>query len=205
LWLLSVTENPYPDIEAAIRELETKRFKLKPIGRLRLAKLKHAYFKVEDVRRTFVSTVKPPSFWKVLMHTKRSKKKRRFYHEIIAKDGSETLGIHTTTITKTHYATMEVMIGDTDWFGKGVVLEIRRQIISRMVLGGHISQVSNQVYARNFGSILNYQKLGFDHVGTLYQSAVDEFRGEFADYLIFTLRGEELQKLARRWAEEASS
>ncbi|MEO1703605.1 MAG: hypothetical protein AAFR71_16285 [Pseudomonadota bacterium] len=198
-----MTENPYPDIDAAIREFETERFKLKPIGRLRLAKLEHAYFKIEDVRRTFVSTAKPPSFWKVLKSRKRSKRKRRFYHEIIAKDGGETVGIHTTTITKTHYATMEVIIGNMGWYGKNVVPEVRREIIARMVLGGHISQVSNKVYARNFGSILNYQKLGFDHVGTLYQAAVDEFRGEFADYLIFTLRGEKLQKLARQWAEEA--
>ncbi|MEM1376437.1 MAG: hypothetical protein AAGG69_03515 [Pseudomonadota bacterium] len=197
-------DNSYADLEASIREIETDRFRLKPIGRWRLARLKHAYFQMEDVRRTYLAPAHPPSFWSVLKKTKRSKKRQRYYHEIIAKDGDQTIGLHTTQLSKTSFATMEIIVGDLNWRGKDVVPEVRRAIMVPMVLGGHITQVSNQVYARNFGSILNYQKLGFDHVGTLYQAAFDEYRGELADYLIFTSRGEKLQKLARQWADEAA-
>ncbi|MEL6920625.1 MAG: hypothetical protein AAFO77_06310 [Pseudomonadota bacterium] len=193
------------DLQSLFQVLETERFTLHAVGRLAMARRMNAYMQSDEVRRTYSLLKKPPSLWQSLKRTRRPKKNKRFHHEIRVKATGDVIGAQSTTITKTQYATMDVIIADLAWRGKNVVPEIRKALITPMVTGGYITQVTNHVYARNYGSILNYHKLGFDHVGTNYQAAVDEFRGEHADFLIFTLRGQALKDAVQAWAAEVDA
>lgn len=105
------------------------------------------------------------------------------------KQGNRLIGYENVTISG-RTAFLSVAIGDTDWWGNGVVIETRRAIIDHLFKDRHCLRVWGTPYSRNFASIFNYQRLGFQQEGVLrkYGRSLD---GVASDMIVFSVLTDE--------------
>jgi RimJ/RimL family protein N-acetyltransferase len=182
-----------------LQHIATERFDLVALGRWEAAR---QYFIVEqdpEVLGLFALRKQPRSFLKVLMNVKGTKFPKRVHHKIIARSTGKPIGLHTIQNLKHNSATMAVVIYDKAWWGKDAAIEVRKAIIIAYKEANGVTQFCSDVHSRNFASILNYKKLGFENTGVRYSSAYDELRNEPADYFSFSLRGEQLAEKLKVW------
>jgi RimJ/RimL family protein N-acetyltransferase len=81
-------------------------------------------------------------------------------------------------------AIIGVLIGEKDWWGQGVVSEVREAIVEDCFERLKLERVWAQAHVRNLPSVYNHRKLGFVHEGTLRSAAVGS-DGSRADMLVF--------------------
>lgn len=181
--------------------LETPRFQLDSLSRLQI------------VWNTFPWTFDP-----VVMHpfgleagnwTRRTwyrrfrklNNKRKFVLGIRPKGESKLIGFEVVEISTRGVASLSVLIGDRDWWGRGVVQETRAAIVDFLFDKAGCVRVWGTPSSRNFPSIFNYQKLGFTCEGTLRQQGFDPATKQRVDFIIFAmLRDEWLAKHERQEA-----
>lgn len=166
-------------------ELETERFRLVPIRPLSLV-LPTLHW--TDDRDTFVDLGWRPSgwtarrWWRHLRHLSRGS---RICHGIWPKSGRDCIGLHLVNASAlSRTATIGVLIAEKDWWGKGVVVEIREAILEDCFERLKLERVWAQANMRNLASVYNHRKLGFVHEGTL-RSAVIAKDGTRVDMLVF--------------------
>lgn len=172
-------------------ELETERFRLVPIRPMSL------------VMPTWHWTADKEAFanlgWRTTGWTKRrwwrhlrhQVRRDRQTHGIWPKAGGPCIGLHLAKISsKSGIATIGVFVGEKEWWGKGVVDEVRRAIIDDCFERLNLQRIWAQVHVRNLPSVYNHRKLGFTHEGTLRSSVVAD-DGSRMDMLIYGLLREE--------------
>jgi RimJ/RimL family protein N-acetyltransferase len=166
-------------------ELETERFSLIPIRPLSLVLPTLHWAKDGD---TFVDLGWRTSgwtarrWWRHLRHLTRG---NRMCHGIWLKSGRNCIGLHVVNASAlSRTATIGVVIGEKDWWGKGVVTEIREVILEDCFERLKLERVWAQAQVRNMASVYNHRKLGFIHEGTL-RSAVIAGDGARVDMLVF--------------------
>ncbi len=143
-----------------------------------------------------------PGAWRTWRRLRRPNGRTRFYHGIVVRETSATIGLHSTYLVPYRTATWDVAIFDRQWWGKGVVPEVRKMLIDTLVRHAAIEQFTGSVHARNHASMLNYHKLGFEHTGVHYSARHDELRDEAADFVSFSLRGDQLARQLEQWRNE---
>jgi len=82
------------------------------------------------------------------------------------KQGKRLIGFENVTLTGAT-AFLSIVVGDTDWWGKGVVLETRAAVLDYLFDVRKCVRVWGTPFPRNFSSIYNYQRLGFQQEGIL--------------------------------------
>ncbi len=194
----------HPRIEALQRDIVTPRFMLRPLNRWQMLRLQHHYLKDDGIRALLTLRRKPPSLWQSFRRIGRANGRTRFHHAIVDRTTKAVIGIHSTRLTPFRTANFEVILGDRAWWGRDVVPEIRKALIIVLVRQAGLEQMLNRVHSRNYGSVLNYGKLGFEHVGTSHMAAYDEFRDAPADFLLFSLRGDALRRSVDAWEKEGA-
>jgi RimJ/RimL family protein N-acetyltransferase len=115
--------------------------------------------------------------------------KRHFCLGIYDKTDDRLLGYHTVALQDS-VAFVGVVVGERAWWGRGVVVETRAELVRFLFETMGVARVWGTPFARNFASIYNYQRLGFAYEGALrrHRSAPD---GGRADLAIFGLLREE--------------
>ena len=83
-------------------------------------------------------------------------------------------------------ATTNIVIGNKDFWGKSVVLEVRAAILEFLFLKRDVHKVCGKVSARNFASIFNYKAQGFTCEGVLREHDIG-LDGKREDQLMFGL------------------
>lgn len=166
-------------------ELETERFRLIPIRPLSLA-LPTLHW-TED-RDALADVAWRPTgwtarrWWRHLRHITRGS---RMSHGIWPKSGRPCIGLHMVNASAlSRAAVIGVLIGEKDWWGKGVVTEVREAIVEDCFERLKLERVWAQTNARNLPSVYNHRKLGFVHEGTLRSAAIGS-DGSRVDMLIF--------------------
>ena len=83
-----------------------------------------------------------------------------------------------------------VVIGDRDYWGKGVVLEARGALLDFLFDVVGVSKVWGTPFERNFPSIFNYKAQGFTCEGVLRKHVIN-VKGKRVDQYIFGLLRDE--------------
>jgi RimJ/RimL family protein N-acetyltransferase len=65
-----------------------------------------------------------------------------------------------------HLATFNVVIGEKEWWGKGVINEARAALLDHFFEQVGVEKACGQPLARNFPAVLNYKAQGWRHEGT---------------------------------------
>jgi RimJ/RimL family protein N-acetyltransferase len=115
----------------------------------------------------------------------------KFHLGIFCKDSGRMIGFFAIFITpKTKVAVTNVVIGEKDFWGKGVVQEVRAAMLAFLfrVLG--MEKVKGEIKGRNYPSIFNYKAQGFTCEGIL-RNEVAHFAGGRTDVFLFGLLREE--------------
>jgi RimJ/RimL family protein N-acetyltransferase len=119
----------------------------------------------------------------------RANDKTNFCIGIIDKADGRLLGIHTVQFGG-DVAFIGVMVGDKKWWGQGVVLETRIELLRFLFEEAGAERVWGTPYGRNLPSIYNYQRLGFIYEGAMRQHRKG-LAGGRVDMPIFGLMREE--------------
>ncbi|MBO6827903.1 MAG: GNAT family N-acetyltransferase [Sneathiella sp.] len=113
---------------------------------------------------------------------------------IIDKKTGDHIGIFRVHIEPyQRQANSSVLIGNKEYWGKQVVLEVRQHLINQMFKSGQIHKIVGNVRGRNFPAHFNYTKQGFQKEGVRRQHYRNR-DGEFEDIVEFGLLREDWEK-----------
>ena len=177
-------------------ELETDRFNLVPIRPLSLVWPTWHWTKDRESFASLgwrTSGWTPRRWWRHLRH---QVQRNRMCHGIWLKQGGTCIGLHVASVSVgARSAFVGVIVGERDWWAKGVVAEVRSAILDDCFTRLKLERVGAQVQARNLASVYNHRRLGFTHEGTLRSAGIDR-DGSRVDMLMFGMLREEW--MARR-------
>jgi RimJ/RimL family protein N-acetyltransferase len=183
-----------------LQHIATERFDLVAMGRWETARQHFIVERDPEILALFTQRKQARSFLKILVATKGTKFPKRVHHKIIDRSTGRPIGIHTVANFKHNSGAMANVIYDRGWWGKGAVIEVRKAVMVAYTEANGVTQFCTEVHSRNFASILNQKKLGFENTGIRYSCVYDELRDEPADYLSFSLRGEHLEEKLKAWS-----
>lgn len=176
--------------------LETERFLLRGLSRRQAAKGTYAWSRDPQVMAGFNETAGAIKWRRWVRRFKRYDNVHNFGFGIWPREGGEMIGFHSVAMPKSRdSATLAVMVGDQDWWGRGVVAEVRAFLVDWLFLETPVHRIAGMVHSRNFPSIFNYKKLGFVYEGAMREQA-PWIEGGRVDLLLFSLLKPEWQ--ARR-------
>ncbi|MEM7442362.1 MAG: GNAT family protein [Pseudomonadota bacterium] len=181
-------------------ELTTERLLLRSVSRRWIARHSHPWTENEAVMS---SLAMPTGSW-----TKRRWRRQftipdnrsQICLAVLEKANRHLIGFETIRIDGGVVAYLTVAIGDTDWWGKGVVLETRTAILDYLFEVRGCVRVWGTPSTRNFSSIYNYQRLGFRNEGVLRDHG-RRLGGGRSDMIAFGILADEWRALRRKEAE----
>lgn len=136
-----------------------------------------------------------PRHWdrqRAMQHIAQFDNRTGFHLGIFCKDTGRLIGFFAAFPNpNTKVAKTNVVIGEKDYWGKGVVQEIRPPMLTFLFAGMGMEKVKGEIQGRNYPSIFNYKKQGFTCEGILRKELV-HYSGEGrTDVFIFGLLREE--------------
>lgn len=118
-----------------------------------------------------------------------------FHLGVFLKESGRLIGFYSIYWERRHnIAGTNVVIGDRDYWGKGVVLETRAAIIDFLFDRLKVAKVWGSPMARNIPSVFNYRAQGFKCEGVLRSHRVSP-KGERLDQFMFGLFPDEWKKV----------
>lgn len=109
------------------------------------------------------------------------------------------IGYHELNLNRGHgLIQTNVLIGEKDWWGKGVVLETRAALLDHFFFSDDLQKAIGKPLARNFPMVFNYKVQGWTLEGILRSHLVCRKSGERLDQYEFAMLREEWAKLRRR-------
>lgn len=178
--------------------LETARFELASMTRWEAARHSYPWALDPEVMLPFGV---PAKAWTRLGWYKWHKaynNRKKFCFAIRPKGTPAVIGYESCEISSQKNAYLTVIIGDRSWWGKGVVVECRREIIRFLFETVGCRRVWGTPSARNLPSVFNYQALGFKSEGILRQHGIDARTLHPVDHLVFGLLREEWPRTRER-------
>lgn len=147
--------------------LETQRFRLQSVNRLWLARRTRSW--TDDPNIMLALNRKPGdlSLYKWWKKLPRANNRTKFLIGIFVKETGNFIGYETVKLDDGDIASLAVVIGDKTWWGKGVVVEVRQQLLQFLFDDVGCSKVWGTPNVRNFPAIFNYHRLGFTQEGIM--------------------------------------
>lgn len=178
-------------IAALTGTIHTKRFLLKPAGKIRTLQLFTKMQQDAEILRQLTHSDRKSSWWRLARKRKLPNNRSRFIHEIVDAENGGSIGYHEVRLNPYKSATLGVVIVDRHWWGQAVPVEVRLAIMAQFAKHADVERFVGNVASRNFASILNYKKLGFKHSGTMHRCNFDVVAQQPIDYLYFELLKED--------------
>lgn len=170
--------------------LETPNYILKTVDPDTLPEEMVGWFQDPEVMR-FMNDPMNQSLEQLKNRFSRVNNKTLFAFIIWAKEEQKPIGLFRFYIEKSNSkAETSILIGDKDYWGKNVVLEVRERILRFIFTALKLNKVSGSVRGRNFPALFNYTKQGFKKEGVLRKQARNHL-GEFEDVVVFGLLRDE--------------
>lgn len=120
---------------------------------------------------------------------------KRYQIGIFEADTRQHIGNGEVGVNRQHKVfSINMMIGEKDWWGKGVVLEVRAAILDHFFFTEMMEKATGNPLAGNIPMIFNYKKQGWKLEGVLLQHLLSVNSAERLDQYQFALLREE-------WAE----
>ena len=184
---------------ALFAPLQTERFTLSPLSAWQGAAMTWRYWACD------------PEMHEPLLIENRQLRRRRWWrrmlkgygrkkiiHAITPTGTQHPVGLHLFALRSWRTASLQIALHDRDWWGKDVVLETRKTIISHIFDSGLADRIDALVLARNISSIYTYRRLGFTHAGTAHRAVALPDGSGGADVVTFEM-------LRENWLGQASS
>jgi len=147
-----------------------------------------------------------PRHWdqqRARQHVAQFDNKTKFHLGIFCKDTGRMIGFYAAFPNpNTNVASHNIVIGEKDYWGKGVVQEVRPPMLAFLFFGMGMVKVKAEVLGRNYPSIFNNKKLGFTCEGILRKERVHYSGVGRIDVFLFGLLREEWE--ARQAAAAAN-
>ncbi len=177
--------------------LETKRFVLKSLTRRELARASFPWTNDPEVMHSLELT---PGGWTQRAwerHVIKPNNRDKFGFGIEERQSGSIIGYELVQVSRAKIALLGVVVGDHEWWGRGVVAETRSTVLDFVFNELECARAWGIVFARNFPSISNYLTLGFQHEGTLRGHYLAPGGGH-GDAMVFGMLREE-------WAERRNA
>lgn len=168
------------------RAVLTERFTLRPMEVIEVARFDRRVANDLEVRYMVTGSTKKRR--KPFTYLQRPNGRSRFVHAILPRESDTPIGVHTIALRPWRCAYLGVILTDRAWWGKDVVIEVRRAVMRHFEEHAGVEQFLGQVRARNFASVSNYMRLGFERTAVRYQTGWDAARNEPIDMFEFSLR-----------------
>lgn len=169
------------------RRIETERFVLEPLRVLAAWQLTSRWRRDPDLLAGLFQDSTPKGRLAWLFGGAIPLDSGRHAFAIVPRGSTTPIGGHITKLLGYRSAINTVALHDRDWWGRGVVVEVRAALINHFFANSPVERFFGIVEARNAASIFNYRRLGFDHVGTWHRSRQDEATGEVFDLVNFEI------------------
>jgi RimJ/RimL family protein N-acetyltransferase len=116
----------------------------------------------------------------------------RYLIGIFTKATSQHIGLFMVVVDKAHaLATFNVMIGDKDYWGKGVVNEVRGALLDEFFESRGVEKACGRPFARNFPAVFNYKVQGWRLEGVMRGHSKSVVDGSRVDQYLFGILREE--------------
>lgn len=177
-------------------EIETDRFLVRSLTKADATPVYVSWWNDAELQ---ASLEFPPRGWgrqHAERHIGRFDNRTRFHLGIFPKGATLPIGFITIFCEGDERARTNILIGDKDYWGKRVVIEVRARVMDFLFDELGIVKVCGIVDGRNIPSIFNYKALGFTCEGILRQHKVG-LDGSRHDQLWFGLMKEDWQKMRK--------
>jgi [ribosomal protein S5]-alanine N-acetyltransferase len=188
--------NNNKDWRAGMRlQVETERFLLRSLLPKDVGAVYISWWNDVELQKGFNS---PPRNWgqqHVTKHLQQFNNKTKFHLGIYCKETSQLIGFFAMFVNyQQKVAKTNVLVGNREYWGKNVVLEVRTIMLGFLFNELAMEKVEGEILGRNLSSIFNYQAQGFKSEGVRRSQILDP-EGNRTDIYHFGLLKSEWQKL----------
>ena len=170
---------------------ETARFFLRPLTPDDVTPAYVAWWNDPEVQQGLNS---PPRKWdrqRAMKHVSTFNNKTKFHFGIFCKDTARLIGFFAVFIKpRVKVAKTNIVIGEKDYWGKGVVYEVREHMFSLLFESLNMEKIKGEIMGRNYPSIFNYKAQGFTCEGIMRSEIISVTGGRTDIYLFGLLRDE---------------
>jgi len=147
-------------------ELETERFKIRSLTPFDADDDYTSWWNDEEIQKGLNS---PPRNWDIhraARHIAQFNNRDSFHLGIFCKQSGKLIGFFALLGNLSQQtARTNVVLGDRDWWNKGVVSEVRTVVMDFAFDLLDVVKIEGEIYGRNLPSIFNYKALGFSAEG----------------------------------------
>ena len=175
-----------------VLKLETERFKLRSLSIADATDTYISWWNDAEVQEGLGG--KPRGWGKVQAqrHIAKFNNRNNFHLGIFCKEDELHIGFIAVFLEAAQVAKTNSVIGNKEFWGQGVVLEVRDRVLQFLFEDLETFKVVGQVDARNISSVFNYKAQGFSTEGVLRQQ-ITAADGTRHDQIHFGLLREEWQ------------
>ena len=171
--------------------LETERFHLRSVGALKALFHTASWRHDPDLMRGLYLSSRPKSLFQWWLVGPKPNNRSRFGHLIVERASGVSIGLHMVHISRSRRTGWtHIGIGDKQWLGRNVSVEVRAMIISHFFRHAPLDRFVASIDVRNIPSIFVYRRLGFAHLGTDRAARRDPSTGLSYDAVAFEMTRE---------------
>jgi RimJ/RimL family protein N-acetyltransferase len=171
-------------------KIKSENFELSPLRPDQITDRMLAWFEDPEVSEFFVMP-KNMTHEQFVQFLKTYDNKTRFFLVINDRHSGDAIGFFPMYVTYVHgQVKTGICIGEKEYWGRGVVQEIRTAMLDFIFLKMRMHKVFGEVDIRNFPSIFNYKALGFSSEGILRKEQLGQ-DGKWHDHYRFAILREE--------------
>lgn len=181
------------------KRIESERFDLVPLGLWQAFRLTYPWTRDTEFMASFSGSGARRSRWRWFQEMVRPKKRKRIVYAIVPRGQTTPIGVYIISLSGYKSCRLGIGIQDRYWRGKGVAQEVRTRVLDHLFEHTDVERLYAEVAASNLPSVINCQKLGLAHVGTLHRAQCDPVSGQVHDLMIFEMfRDEWMKRKAQR-------
>lgn len=147
-------------------QVETERFVLRSLLPKDADDVYTSWWNDIELQKGFNS---PPRNWtnaQAAKHISQFNNKTKFHLGIFCKKTQQRIGFFAMFVNyRQKVAKTNILLGNRDYWGKGVVLEVRGTMLDFLFNGLGLEKVEGEILGRNLSSIFNYKAQGFKSEG----------------------------------------
>jgi ribosomal-protein-alanine N-acetyltransferase len=183
-------------------QLKTERFHLRSLVPEDADDTYTSWWNDEEIQRGFNSPARNWDTERAAKHIRQFNNKNRFHLGIFPKDTNQLIGFFAMLVNyRPRVAKTNVLLGNRDYWGKGVVLEVRARLLEFLFERLQMEKVAGEILGRNLSSIYNYKAMGFRAEG-VQRSHILAVSGGRADVYHFGMLREEWKALSQRGGKD---
>jgi RimJ/RimL family protein N-acetyltransferase len=147
-------------------QVETERFILRSLTPVDADDTYTSWWNDAEIQRGFNSLPRNWDKVRAANHIEQFDNKIKFHLGIYCKNSTELIGFFAMFVDyQQKLSKTNVLLGNREYWGKGVVLEVRARVLDFLFNSLKMEKVEGEIFGRNLSSIYNYKAQGFTAEG----------------------------------------